>query len=482
MRRAQRHLAPLPDDDAPLALIARDHGVPRLTDLTPAAAALGLVPGMSLADARAACPVLEVREAEPAADAIALEALAVWCDRYTPLVMLDGADGLALDITGCAHLMGGEAALLADLGHRLAAHGITARLATANRLPAAWAWARFGKAGILADERLLAQLPVAALRIPAELAGALGRLGLERVAQLATIPRRMLESRFGDALVGALDRFQGHTDVPFVPLRAPCRFTARIGWAEPIGSGEAVIAAALRLLREVCADLESAGRGARRLALSLWRVDGKIARIELGTAHPVRDPGRLLRLVTHDLDGLDLGFGVELMRLEAIETAALGAEQTGLAAHDDRAAVDGLLDQLRARLGEEAVVRPVAVDSHLPERAQTLAAPGEPVIERPWLAREPRPLRLLQQPEPATAIAEVPDGPPARLVWRGTTYPIVAAIGPETIAPEWWRDPAARTRAYWRITLDDGRTLWVYRDGAWGEDTPPVWRVHGLME
>src|SRR5262249_24956808 len=111
-----------------------------------AAGAEGIRPGQSLADARALQPDLAVFPADPAGDAAALAHLPDWCSRYTPLVALDGVDGLWLDITGCAHLFGGERALMSDLSHRLAGFGHVARAAVADCPGAAWAAARFREA------------------------------------------------------------------------------------------------------------------------------------------------------------------------------------------------------------------------------------------------------------------------------------------------------------------------------------------------
>ena len=55
----------------------------------------------------------------------------------------DGADGVKIEITGCAHLWGGEAALAADLAARLARRRIACRIAVADTLGAAWGLARF---------------------------------------------------------------------------------------------------------------------------------------------------------------------------------------------------------------------------------------------------------------------------------------------------------------------------------------------------
>jgi protein ImuB len=237
----------------------------------------------------------------------------------------------------------------------------------------------------------------------------------------------------------------------------------------------------------LCRELERAQAGVRRLALGLHRVDGKVRRLVVGTSRPVRDVPHLLRLLTLELDGIDVGLGIELMHLEALETAPLGPDQTALTARPELATggtgaeLARLLDQLRQRLGAARVVRLQPVDSHVPERAQRLVPAGAALEPRPWLAREPRPLRLLPHPVPVKAMALVPDGPPLWLQRRQERQRVVAAVGPERILPEWWRPESReeRLRDYYRVTVADGRTFWVYREGGYGEPRPPAWWLQG---
>jgi len=97
---------------APLAIAAKVKNALRLVALDETAERLGLSRGMALADARAMIPALDIADDDPAADAALLASVADWAERYTPLVALDPPAGLMLDITGCAHLFGGETALL----------------------------------------------------------------------------------------------------------------------------------------------------------------------------------------------------------------------------------------------------------------------------------------------------------------------------------------------------------------------------------
>src|SRR5215216_6854603 len=142
--RLTRARSSAPAEDSPLVVAAEVKSAQRLTAMNDAAARLGLKTGMALADARAMYPTIDVKDADPLADRHLLEAVAEWCDRYTPLVGMQPPDGLVLDISGCAHLFGGEAALCDGLVRRLSAQGLLVRAAIADTVGCAWALARYG--------------------------------------------------------------------------------------------------------------------------------------------------------------------------------------------------------------------------------------------------------------------------------------------------------------------------------------------------
>jgi protein ImuB len=481
---ARRRREPWPEGAA-LALVAAENGAQRLVAVNAEARRYGLHPGQGLADARAILPALRIRDADRDADARALDALVAWCGRYSPRVAADGPDGILIDIAGCGHLFGGERRLLRDLSTRLARWGLGHRLGLADRQAAAWAWARFGDGPILppagARERLLA-LPTAALRLEPPTTADLGRLGLRRIGQLAELPPAVLLARFDPAVVARLEALLGDADEPFTPAREPRSFTARLAWPEPIGRTADLAAALRQLLDGLAAELLRAQAGARLVLAQLYRVDGAAVTLRARTSAPSRDPAHLHRLLASRLDGLEIGFGIELVVVEIAETAPLAARQTGLARDSDAADLAALVDRLATRLGPDRVLRPAPVDSHLPERAQALLRPGEPLPERPWPERPPRPLRLYTHPVPVDAIATVPDGPPQRLVTPEGPTRIVQASGPERIAPEWWCDPDGRTRDLYRVRTERGDELWVAREGGFDDPTPPRWRLTGTFD
>ena len=490
-----------PDPGRPLVLVADGPGGPRLTALDPRAQALGLGVGGSLADARAKVgPGLQVRPADPGADRAALRALSLWATRYGPAVAPFGApegeDGFFLDVAGAAHLVGGEAALLADLSRRLAGFGLAPRLALANGPGSAYALARHGRDGTILTpgaeraalvEHPLARLPLAALRLDPALRLQLRRLGLRRVGQVAGMPRAPLARRFGPDLVRRVEEALCLRPEPLAPVRpAPVHEAVR-RFLDPVTRQPTVVATARDLMRAIKPALVASDVGARRLRLTLYRVDGAVFPLAFGLAEPTREPAHLARLVTLRLERPDArveaGFGFETIRLEALAVGRLSAVQRGLGGADTPASLAGrLADTLHQRLGRRAA-RLGAVASHLPERASVLRPLGAEEAA-PWPARgvPVRPLLRFPSPEPADdVVALVPDGPPQRFRWRRRLHRVAHAQGPERIAGEWWREPGAAARDYYVVEDEAGRRLWLYREGVWDGAAPVRWYVHGLF-
>ena len=283
-----------PPADRPLVVAAREGARRCIVAADGAAQAAGLHAGMTVAHAQAMTPGLVVAEVDHDGDAAALQRLARWCLRYAPIAAADPPDGVVIDITGCAHLFGGEAALLADFGARLASAGLTARTAIADTGVAAWALARFAQPVTIAPPgetaRVLAELPVAALRLAPETAASLHRLGFERIADLAAAPRASLALRFGPELLRRLDRAEGRLAEPIQPVAEARTPAARLAFAEPIGGGESLEAALRLLAKQLCRDLEVAGLGARRLDLLVFRVDREVAALRIGHDLPAIRP------------------------------------------------------------------------------------------------------------------------------------------------------------------------------------------------
>jgi protein ImuB len=524
-RLSQRKNIGASAEETPFATVADAAGRRLLAAVNPAATAAGLAPGMPLADALSFLPGLATALAKPAEDAAALRQLAEWCGRYSPWTAPDGADGVRIEITGSAHLWGGEKPLAADLAARLGRWGVASRIVIADTLGAAWAMAHFAEAHdsvvILASGELraaLASLPVEALRLNPITAQGLRRVGLKRVGDLYAMPRDALARRFGETVARLLDQALDEMPEPLSPLgQAPSR-RVRLSFAEPITEPADLMLATERLTADLVLRLAREGTGARRLDLAFHRVDGRVERISLGTARPSRDPRHLAALFRERFDTIDPGLGIEDMILAAFVVEPLPAEQIGLPGHTAGphpnpppshslprlrgreweggegmgGGIAPLLDRLGNRLGLDAISRLEPRESHIPERASVRVPAASPHPNPPPLAGEgmggskpPRPIRLFEPPEPVEAFWLLPDDPPFRFMWRRRRHRVTRADGPERIADEWWRPGASgevdAIRDYYRVEDEEGRRFWLFRAGLHGGDRKPRWFVHGVF-
>lgn len=520
VERQRQDVLPLP-----LAVVEEVNGAQVIASLTAGAEAAGLRLGQPLRDATAICPDLLTLPADPLAEARFLGVLRRWAGRFSPWVAEEPPAGLMIDLTGSAHLFGGEAAVLERVAEDCAELGLTLRAGIADTAGAAWGLARYGRStvaplrsGDAIDQEAratrsraakrrgwerggsaprpmtargagmamiaphghlveaLRPLPLAALRLEPDVVDRLMRLGLRQVGDLMVLPRAALARRFGMETLRRLDQALGMEPEPVSPARAPLHFAVRLTLPDPIGLRSDIEAALDRLLPTLCDKLQARGRGVRRLAFQAFRADGGVSVIEVGLARAAHTPDRIRPLLHLKLDQIDPGFGIDCLRLEALATEALvpGQLRSALApappGRSDSHALDDLVGRLSARLGDGAVTRLHPAESHVPSKgAQVLMAAWSQPHDGPWPSpRAPRPL-VMFRPEPVDA----PDGPdvPARFRWRRRDFALRMAVGPERLQAEWWlEDPDWRegTRDYWRVEAEGGDRLWLFygRGGA----------------
>ncbi|MHA3913759.1 Y-family DNA polymerase [Halovulum sp. GXIMD14793] len=301
-------------------------------------------------------------------------ALRRWALRYCPWVGLEGVDGLVLDVTGSAHLLGGETAMLDDMRARADRAGLSLRLGLADTRGAAWALARHGDGnGIVAPGQTLSgvgPLPVAALRLDPDIVTKLQRLGLRHIADLAATARAPLGRRFGPTVLTRLDQALGDIPEQISPKADPPHYGVRLTLPEPIGLFADVMAGTARLLDRLCHKLALHEVGTRRLILTLRRVDQASQQVELRLAGAMRNPARILPLFERGIAGVEAGFGIDRMRLEAVEVAPLPAQQISSVADRGPDQLNDLITRLGTRIGLENIHRfPPAPASPVPARA-----------------------------------------------------------------------------------------------------------------
>ncbi|MEM6909938.1 MAG: DUF6504 family protein, partial [Pseudomonadota bacterium] len=338
-------------------------------------------------------------------------------------------------------------------------------------------------------------------RLDTDVLTVLRRLGLKSLGQLSAVMdgegdtasgRDALQRRFrnrksplANPLI-RLDQLLGRVPEPLLPILPQAMPLVQRRLMEPIRYRSLLDAVLADLAQDMARELEARRQGARRLELGLWRVDGEMVVRRLELAAATREPSHIARLFDAKLDDVDAGFGIEIVRLRASWAEPLATSQRDLerAAERHGTSLSACVDRLRARLGPQAVRRPVPYASHVPERAQSWQGPMEPEpVLQTNLALRPRPLKLLDAPEKIAVLYASPDGLPQRFRWRGEVREVVRVEGPERVAPEWWREKSSvRLRDYYRIEEKDGQRYWIYRCGIVGDGRGglPEWYLQGL--
>jgi protein ImuB len=474
--------------------------------MNPAARAVGVDINQLLADARTLYPALVVKGYDPEGDEYTLKQLALWLMRYCPWVTYDPPDGLLMDITGSAHLMGGEDALLNDIARRLSGFGFDARIAIADTIGCSHAVARYGRdekriIPVNTSKQTISSLPVLSLRVGHDIADRLAQVGLTTICAIYGKPRAPLAARYGDLLLTRLDQALGAKSESLTPLKEPPVYRSSARFIEPILHLESLEHHLISLIAALMDMLKEGGKGAQRFELTFYRVDGVANTLTVGTSRLTNDTNLLVRLLSEKLktfvEAYDAGFGIEQISLAAYVCERLAIEQIGILSHgaSGRAvSFDTLINRIANRFGPQAVGQLIPNESYIPECSETYVAPGDKRLKTAdWHAfleklqgdnHLGRPIMLLPKPEPITAIAEVPDGPPVLFEWRRLKCRIHAAEGPERIAPEWWArkgDAVELTRDYYRVEDLDGYRYWLFRSGLYEREETPTWFMHGFF-
>lgn len=526
--RKERALAAraLPEE-APIALYRRD---PRRGEViaacNAAARELGVRTAMPLAEAktllRSKHSAALVTPYNAQADEAALAALANACERYSPCVGLGAAwprpfigtdqaaafDSLLLDVTSIGALFGGEAQLAAAIYRDFAAQGYVLRIAISANIATAWGLAHFaGQPTIIVKEGWseLLPLPPAALRLPAWSLEILKELGLETIEQLAALPLDALATRFGVEFVRQLQRAQGQSDEPLVPLKAAPQFQEQWPLEYPTTDREVLALILEQLAQRLSTNLRRRDLGALQLACRLDIAESPPRLLQINLYRPSADARHFIELLRLQGEVLRLRGAIGRVGLSVLTTARLEHRQGLLFAgvqerEDDELAA--LINRLSSRLGREQVLRPKSTRDVLPERAydlQPLAGnshaaqpaalakkatkrksqtPAEPTASTAIIPpyAHTRPLSLLPQPIPLVAVSIAPDGPPLSFTYQGQVERIQRHWGPERIETAWWHGPSVR-RDYYRVEVAAGRRFWLFRELRTGR-----WFLHGHFD
>lgn len=443
---------------------------------------------------------------------LALRALAV-----SPLVALDtdlrkaflqGAlldiapeySGFMLDISGTERLHRGEELLAQRIFNALRARGIRGRIGIAPTIGCAWAHSRYGASPLTivpnnAVRDSLSPLPIASLRFDTAIITALAELGLHQIEALLRLPLKEIGLRFGVQTLRRIHQALGTVDEHFEALAPEPEYSARRTFEIPIEHLAAAQEISLQLLRELLTQLNLYGLKAGSFLISFTTQtihgDKQAHHKEISLQSASNATASILCIVAPVIESFKIPGGIISIVVTARAVQQQIDEQQQIFespyAREMQRHSEEFLNTLTARLGAEQVRQVTMRESYIPERSFTYVpittAAKQIAIPSGIPARPPQ---IFVQPERISAVALLPDRPPARIEWRGATYKILSGRGPERIAPEWWnnlatpsthRDSSSRnaTRDYFTLQDHTGRWLWVYRNL---HDLQ--WWIHGI--
>ncbi|QRR00591.1 Y-family DNA polymerase [Dyadobacter sandarakinus] len=473
--------------EVPFVLAAPERGRMVVRAASPPARQLGIMPGMVVADARALFPSVEVLDDVPGETARLLLALAEWCIRYTPIVAADPPDGLILDITGCAHLWGGEHAYLMSLVVKLQSAGYDVGAAVADTIGAAWAVSRYGQAEPVVrsggQREALLTLPPEALRLPPETLARMFRLGFYQIQTFIAMPHSVLRRRFGQHLPDRLNQALGYQMEYIESVQPLMPYHERLPCVEPILTATGIEIALRRLLEMLCGRLSSEGKGLRSAVFKCYRIDGQVRQIAIGTNRGTGHVAHLFRLFALKISTIAPGLGIELFVLEAPVVEDLPVVQEKIwnqGGHTEDVSLTELLDRLAVRAGMDIVRRYLPDEHHWPERSVKLSSSLTEKAATSWRSDRVRPVHLLARPEMIRVTSVLPDYPPVLFIYQGKVHKISRAEGPERIEREWWLE-TGQHRDYYCVEDEEGARYWIFRLGHYDDVSGTAWFLHGFF-
>jgi protein ImuB len=473
--------------DTPFVLAAPERNRMVIQAASISAEHKGIAVGMVVADARAVLPSLLVMESKQGRAETLLNALAEWSLRYTPIVSTDLPDGLVLDITGCAHLWGGERPYLKDIVSRFRAKGYDVRAAIADTVAAAWAVSRYGTVSPIVESgnqmAALAALPPAALRLEAVTLERMHKLGFYQVSAFINMPSSVLRRRFGQLLLHRVDQAMGRMPEVIQPIRPVEPYQERLPSLEPIRTATGIHIAMKKLLEVLCGRLAKEGKGVRKAVFRCYRVDRKVQEVEIGTNSASCSVEHLFKLFELKVSSIKPGLGIELFILEApVVDVADKMQETlwNVSGSNNQAEIAQLLDRLIARGGPGIMHRYLPDEHYWPERSVKEASSLDEKPQASWRTDHPRPVLLLPRPERVDVTAPIPDYPPMLFRYQGKVHKIAKADGPERIEQEWWLEDGLH-RDYYAVEDEGGARYWIFRLGHYNETGSPKWFIHGFF-
>lgn len=465
--------------DEALAIVEEQHGIHRVLQVGPVAAAAGIMPGQSANAALALLPALRLEKRSRVREQQVLESLATWLEDFSSFVNIAGKNVLLLEIAGSLRLFGGLPNLRQTISKGLGAKGFSAAMAIAPTPLAATWLARAGRRTcIRAEENIgpaVRKLPLSCLGWPAGQCESLAGMGITTIGDCLRLPREGFARRFGAKRLLDLDRALGHLPDPRDSWRAPERFCADYEMAEEQSDRELLLQICHELLLSHEQFLLARQLGTQRLCFSFFHLKSAATELRLGSAFADRSALRWFDLLNIRFEQFRLPEAVIAVRLQSGLSQPLQAEtarlcfdnQSGKRRH--RFSIAQLAERLVARIGDHSVNALAMVAEHRPEYASSVQNPLSDWSTSTLMTGDgiTRPLWMLPEP----ALLPVDGVYPLHKGCRLTLLD-----GPERLETGWW-DEQGISRDYYTAVNRAGVRLWVFRN----RQRTPNWYLHGIF-
>jgi protein ImuB len=421
--------------------------------------------------------------------------------------------GFIIDVSGTEKLHRGESFLIERLMRALNQRGLQARVSIASTIGCAWAHSRYNPSAVTSitngiNRESLNDLPLPSLRLELATINSLHELGITTVGELLRLPFKDIGLRFGVQTLRRIHQCIGTVDEHFEAIAEQPKYVALKRFEIPLENVYAALDCCVQLLRTLLIDLNlyALRAGSFKLAFTT-RCDNdssksgetRVFQKELSLQTASNDTASILQIVAPVIESLKVPSGIIAISVTAEAVTKQLSEQQQIFnstyARELQRSAEELLNTLSIRIGPEHINRVQMHESHIPERSFRYVAAktfnqDEQTAKNIISAIPARPPQILKVAERISAVALLPDRPPARIEWRGAVLKIIQGKGPERIAPEWWREaidgaqlgdpPRLReqscTRDYFTLQDHTGRWLWVYRD------IPTFnWWLHGIF-
>ncbi len=493
-----------------LLLTAAKAGKEIVLRCCPKAKRLGVSTGMNLSNAKALTENFYCLAFEPEHEEKMLKSLARWAIRFSPVVSIDRNpedpkhkksfsindprfSGLLLDVTGEERLFSGYDSLIKKLSAELAALGFCSRLAIAPSYGGAWALSRYGsKSSFFVKNKTalrsaLAALPVSALRLSRKTSQSLAEVNISRIEHLYKIPFSSLSERFDYELINRMDEALGKKKEGFTTVRVKEAETRKCVFSGPQKSLEALTGSVEKLGKEV---IEIFKEKQQKIAVLNIKVEAQgVSQSEknFSLTSGTLNIDHVKKITLPWLENLQMGEGITEVTLEIKKTSAVKSSCDDYIFKKQNNAprnmkeLSELIDNLSYALGAKNIRELLCKESFIPEEQFSFEKYQNPKKKDPKarLLRAKRPSKLFTHPQPASAIALLPDKPPSKITWKNETHLIKNGIGPERISSEWWKNnKKIPERDYFKVQIPSGLWIWIYREI--NTASKHQWFVHGV--